>query len=82
MVDLQHIIDGIVSDLSPRLGEGKVADYIPQLACVGPKQFGIAIATVDGHPYSAGDAAVPFAEHAATRQLCGVLPISTEARYS
>ena len=60
MVDLQHIIDGIVSDLSPRLGEGKVADYIPQLACVGPKQFGIAIATVDGHHYSAGDAAVPF----------------------
>ena len=60
MVDLQHIIDGIVSDLSPRLGEGKVADYIPQLACVDPKQFGIAIATVDGHHYSAGDAAVPF----------------------
>ncbi|MAZ84277.1 MAG: glutaminase [Hoeflea sp.] len=60
MVDLQQIIDGIVSDLSPRLGEGKVADYIPQLACVDPKQFGIAIATVDGHHYSAGDAAVPF----------------------
>ncbi|TDH36058.1 glutaminase [Pseudohoeflea suaedae] len=60
MADLQQIIDGIFSDLAPRLGEGKVADYIPQLACVDPKQFGISIATVDGHHYSAGDAAVPF----------------------
>lgn len=60
MADLQDIIDGIVSDIRPRLGEGKVADYIPQLARVDPKQFGIAIATVEGQHYTAGDAEVPF----------------------
>jgi glutaminase len=60
MADLQDIIDGIVSELRPRLGEGKVADYIPQLACVDPKQFGIAIATCDGRHFAAGDAATPF----------------------
>ncbi len=60
MSELQDIIDGIVSDLRPRLGEGKVADYIPQLAHVDPKQFGIAIATVDGRHFAAGDAATPF----------------------
>lgn len=60
MVDLQIIIDGIVSDLRPRLGEGKVADYIPQLAHVDPKQFGIAVATVDGRHFTAGDAETPF----------------------
>ena len=60
MTDLQAILDGIYNELSPRIGEGKVADYIPELAKVDPKQFGMAIATVDGKVYSIGDAGVPF----------------------
>ena len=60
MADLQTILDGIHADLSPRLGEGRVADYIPELAKVDPNQFGIAIATVDGRIYQAGDAATAF----------------------
>lgn len=59
-MDLQAVVDDIVMKMSPRLGEGKVADYIPELARVEPKQFGIAITTVDGQTYTAGDAAVPF----------------------
>ena len=35
--------------------EGNVADYIPQLAKVNADDFGIAIATVDGHVYQVGD---------------------------
>jgi glutaminase len=60
MVDLQAILGGIHAELLHRLGEGKVADYIPELAKVDPKQFGIAVATVDGRIYTAGDAAAPF----------------------
>ncbi|AYG68196.1 MULTISPECIES: glutaminase [unclassified Rhizobium] len=60
MTDLQAILDGIHAELSPRIGEGKVADYIPELAKIDPKQFGMAIATVNGDVYSIGDAAVPF----------------------
>ncbi|GES44962.1 glutaminase [Rhizobium dioscoreae] len=60
MTDLQAILDGIHAELLPRIGEGKVADYIPELAKVDPKQFGMAIATVDGKVYSIGDAGVPF----------------------
>jgi glutaminase len=37
------------------LGEGKNADYIPALAKVDPKLFGIAIVTADGKVYTAGD---------------------------
>jgi glutaminase len=37
------------------LGEGKNADYIPALAKVDPKLFGIAVITADGKVYSAGD---------------------------
>jgi glutaminase len=59
-LDLQSIVDDIHRELTPRLGEGKVADYIPQLARVDPKSFGMAIVTVDGDVHMAGDAQVPF----------------------
>ncbi len=38
------------------LGDGKNADYIPVLAKVDPKIFGIALVTVDGRVYTIGDA--------------------------
>jgi glutaminase len=37
------------------LKEGKNADYIPALAKVDPNLFGIAVVTVDGQVYTAGD---------------------------
>ncbi len=37
------------------LKEGKNADYIPALAAVDPKLFGIALVTTDGKVYTAGD---------------------------
>jgi glutaminase len=37
------------------LQEGKNADYIPALAKVDPKVFGIAVVTADGKMYTAGD---------------------------
>ncbi len=37
------------------LAEGKNADYIPALAKVDPKIYGIALVTVDGKVYTAGD---------------------------
>src|SRR3954471_14658461 len=37
------------------LKEGKNADYIPALAKVDPNLFGIALTTVDGKTYTAGD---------------------------
>ncbi|MCS0458102.1 MULTISPECIES: glutaminase [Rhizobium] len=60
MTDLQAILDGIYTELKPRIGEGRVADYIPDLAKVDPNQFGLTVTTVDGKIYSVGDSAVPF----------------------
>lgn len=37
------------------ISEGKNADYIPALAKVDPNLFGVALITVDGKVYSAGD---------------------------
>lgn len=42
------------------LGEGEVATYIPELGKANPGHLGLAIATIDGKVYTAGDADVPF----------------------
>ena len=60
MTDLQAIVDDIHATLSPRRGEGRVANYIPQLAHVDPQKFGMAVVSVDGTTYLAGDAEEAF----------------------
>ena len=60
MQNIQTVIDSIYEEIKNRLGEGKVADYIPELAKIDPKQFGIAVTTVEGETFVAGDAVVPF----------------------
>lgn len=60
MQNIQDIIDSIHEAIQPRLGEGKVADYIPELAKVDPTQFAIAVTTVDGETFTAGVAQTPF----------------------
>ena len=47
---LQEVLNDCVG-----LGEGAVADYIPELAVADPDVFGIALSTVDGRTYSVGD---------------------------
>ncbi len=56
METLQQLVDEVHLELSARLGEGKVADYIPRLAEVPLHKFGIAVTTVDGGTATAGDA--------------------------
>ncbi len=60
MRDIQTVINSITEKMQPRLGAAKVADYIPELAKVDPNQFGIAVTTVDGETFVAGDAKVQF----------------------
>lgn len=52
-------IEQYIADLHDRIAanaDGDIATYIPELAQVDPDLFGIAIATVDGKIYTAGDA--------------------------
>ena len=58
--DLQAIVDRIAAEMAGREERGKVADYIPGLARVDPKHFGIAVATHDGRMFAAGDADAAF----------------------
>jgi glutaminase len=60
MDDLQTLVDEIHQEIAARTERGKVADYIPPLAEVDPAHFGIAVTTVDGQEFVAGDADTPF----------------------
>jgi glutaminase len=52
--DPQRTVDAAYAKFKG-LHEGKNADYIPALAKVDPNLFGIALVTVDGKVYTAGD---------------------------
>jgi glutaminase len=52
--DIQKAIDAAYAKYQ-NLAEGKNADYIPALAKVDPKLFGIALVTRDGKVYTAGN---------------------------
>jgi glutaminase len=58
--NLADIVAAVHQDMQSHLGRGRVADYIPALARVDPKHFGIAVITCDGETAFAGDAGVPF----------------------
>jgi glutaminase len=54
--DIQKAIDAAFTKYQ-NLQEGKNADYIPALAKVDPKLYGIALVTADGKVYTAGNVA-------------------------
>ena len=51
---LDDIVATVRRDMEAHLGRGKVADYIPALARVDPRNFAIAIVTCDGRTAEAG----------------------------
>jgi glutaminase len=63
------MLDAILADVRPLIGRGKVADYIPALARVPGNKLGIAISTVDGQHFSAGDAHERFSIQSISKVL-------------
>lgn len=57
---MQTLLQEIIEQVRPLLGQGKVADYIPALAEVPAAQLGIAVFGVDGSLHTAGDADKAF----------------------
>jgi glutaminase len=59
------------------LADGKVADYIPELARVEPDRFGICIATQDGYVYEVGDSRHPFTIQSVSKPLTYGIALET-----
>ncbi|XCD42869.1 glutaminase [Candidatus Liberibacter asiaticus] len=59
-MDLKKIIDGIYEEIKPQIGQGRVADYIPELAKVRIDHFGMSLALEDGTVYSVGESEFLF----------------------
>ena len=60
IMDYKAVIENIYRELQALWGQGKVADYIPALAEVNPRQYGIALHTLDGQSFAVGDANTRF----------------------
>ncbi len=58
--DYKALLHDITTEIERAAGTGRVASYIPALARVPVRQFGIALHTVDGQQAAAGDSEVPF----------------------
>jgi len=54
-MDYQKILQEIQQEIIPLFCEGKVADYIPALAEVDPKQFAMSITLLNGTQYGVGN---------------------------
>jgi hypothetical protein len=72
---LQKIIDSIAKEAAALYGQGKVASYIPVLAQVAPRQFGMAIALVDGTCVSTGSAGTLFSIQSISKLFTFVLAL-------
>jgi glutaminase len=58
--ELDVVVAEIVDEMQRRPDRGEVATYIPELAGVDPKQFGLAVVTAHGHVAAGGDCDTPF----------------------
>jgi glutaminase len=59
-MELDRALREIHREVTPHLGEGRVATYIPALARVDPRRFGMAVATIDGETHVVGEANASF----------------------
>jgi len=70
------LLEQILAQVRPLIGQGKVADYIPALATVDPNNLGIAVCTVDGQQFYAGDANTRFSIQSISKVLSLTLALS------
>ncbi|WP_318365267.1 glutaminase B [Enterobacter sp.] len=76
MVISNEALDAILAQVRPLIGRGKVADYIPALASVDGHKLGIAISTVDGQHFQAGDASERFSIQSISKVLSLVVAMN------
>jgi glutaminase len=59
-VEYQRVLDTVYAKAAPLVGCGEVTTSIPALTTVDASRPGLALATIDGDVYGAGDWQIPF----------------------
>ncbi len=75
LTQLQEALSSIASDAQALYGQGSVASYIPALAQVAPRQFGMAVALVDGTCVSTGSSDTQFSIQSISKLFTFVLAL-------
>ena len=69
MLNFQNILDAISIQATNTQEKGKIASYIPQLACIDKNKFGIALLDKNGTLFRAGDTREQFSVQSITKVL-------------
>ena len=77
-MSFQSILELIHAQILPTLPQGRVASYIPQLAHVDERKFGMAVCSVDGGFASIGDAGERFSIQSISKLLTLTLAMQHE----
>ncbi|WP_114196011.1 glutaminase B [Edaphovirga cremea] len=75
--ELDNVLLGdILQQVRPLIGSGNVADYIPALSEISGDKLGIAVCTVDGQQFQAGDANERFSIQSISKVLSLTLALT------
>ncbi|TAG56545.1 MAG: glutaminase [Cytophagales bacterium] len=77
-MNYSSILEQIQKDIQPYFGKGKVADYIPALANVNPKKFGMSIHTIKGNVFEIGDSKELFSIQSISKVFTLALAMTLE----
>ncbi|ADD43617.1 Glutaminase [Stackebrandtia nassauensis DSM 44728] len=75
-VDIPGLLADIATEVEPEIGRGTVADYIPALARVDIRRFGMAVANLDGSVHGVGDWREPFSIQSVSKAFTLALVLS------
>ena len=78
MTDYARILTDIERRVPRHFGKGKVANYIPALARVPPRSFGMAVRLVDDGEFTVGDAERPFSVQSVSKVFTLSLALAYE----
>ena len=76
---IDHALTDVLARSLPNV-EGRVADYIPELAKTDPEGFGIALATIDGRLWAKGDTGTEFTIQSVSKPFSYCLALELHGR--
>jgi glutaminase len=76
---LELVVKEIADAMAQRLDRGKVATYIPELARIDPKAFGLVAIDAAGNVAAAGDSETPFSIQSISKVFTLTLALARSA---